>query len=930
MKITRCQVNHLINPLGYELGKPVFSYVVEEVKGKIQTDARICVSRSAAMESQVFDTGFINIDSLAYKADMLLLPRTRYYWTVTVHTDAGEEVTSEVNWFETAKQDETWAGKWITCDSKEPRHPIFTKELPITKEVAAARLYICGLGLYEAYLNSEKIGTEYMTPYANNYNRWLQYQTYDITDQLAKGGRLAVLLGNGWYRGRFGFNMESNGKPFYSDTLKLIAEVRVLYADGSEDIFGTDESWEVTRSQITFSNIYDGEAADATLPETDAIPAQLCEEVLAPLAARYSTPVTVHEELSASRFIHTPAGETVLDIGQNLAGTFRLKVHEPKGTVIHLQFGEILQGGNFYRDNLRTAKAEYIWVSDGEAHTLQPHFTFFGYRYVKIEGIENLKKEDYTALSLYSNIPPAGTLTTGNEKVNQLISNTQWGQKGNFLDIPTDCPQRDERMGWTGDAQVFCPTAAYLTDCCAFFRKYLHDMAEEQLENSGMVPNVVPSVGDNDCSSAWGDATCIIPWNLYLFYGDKSILSEHFDSMKAWVDFMQIQDGDDHAWRKHRHYGDWLALDHPSGGKNEARGGTDEGFLADVHYRHSAMLTAKAARELGKEDEANHYDALAGRILKGIREEYFSPSGRCCIDTQTAHLITLRYGLHEHDRAREALQKSLFNAGNKLRTGFIGTPILCDVLSEEGLHELAYDLLLGEEYPGWLYAVNLGATTIWERWNSVEADGSISSTGMNSLNHYAYGSIVAWMWRYIAGIQPCEEAPGFRKVKLVPVPDWRLRHAAAEYASPAGTYKSAWKALDTTHVEMSFTVPFGCTAELELPFAPEQVYEDKANPMFVRVEKGICHLMAGTYLVRYETTKPLRKVYSTHIPIYVLMNVPKVRAVLEKEVPQFARTPSSMWRQSMRQIAAQYSAQAADTDKHFAMIDAMLAQIDEA
>ncbi len=843
MNIVQCKTSHVVNPIGYAMEKPIFSYQVEGATGKRQAEARILVSLSPDMTSPVYDTGFTDaIDSLAFAAELPLCPRTRYYWTVTVRTDAGEEATSAINWFETAKMDEPWAGQWITCDSAEVRHPFFSKNIAVSRPLKSARLYICGLGLYEAFIGGNRVGEEYFTPYSNDYTQWLQYQTYDVTAELLEGAELSVLLGNGWYKGRFGFTKLEPQEGYYGKTWKLMAEVRLTYVDGSEEVIATDESWRVTRSNITFSNLYDGEKEDANLPAVSPVQATICEEALPPLIARYSTAVTVHEQLRPVEIIKTPLNETVIDVGQNLAGSFRLRVHLKKGETLRLQFGEVLQNGCFYRDNLRSAQAEYVWVSDGEAHVLCPHFTFYGYRFVKVEGMDGITADDFTALALYSDIPETGNIVTGHALVNQLIQNTRWGQKGNYLDVPTDCPQRDERMGWTGDAQVFSPTAAYLTDCFAFMRKFLYDMSYEQKGHGGMVPDVVPCAGHHRQACAWGDATCIIPWNMYVFYGDASILEAHFDAMKAWVDYLQRLDGDNHQWGKEFHYGDWLALDLPTGRTDEVFGATDEGFIANVYYRNSAELTAKAARVLGKTEEAAHYQQLADTLLAYIQSEYYSSTGRCCIDTQTAHILTVYFNLQEDKSRAQAALKRLFKLSKgKLRTGFIGTPLMCNVLSDLGDSGAAYELLLNEEYPGWLREIKLGATTIWERWNSINDDGSISSTGMNSLNHYAYGSVVEWIFRHAAGIQPVEGAPGFRKAILRPTPSARLGTLDASYQSAAGLYRVSWKVMDKEHLELSVTVPFGCTAELYLPFSKE----------------GMLPLTSGTYTFAYQTTQEM-------------------------------------------------------------------------
>lgn len=852
MKITHLKTNHLVNPLGYLMDAPVFTFQVEDAVGKRQTAARIRVSETPDMTAPLYDTGFSSkVSSLAHQAEIPLKPRTRYYWQAAVQTDAGEEAESAIQWFETAKMDEAWQAKWISCDSLEARHPVFEKALAAQSGLVSARLYLCGLGLYEASLNGERIGHEYFTPYSNNYQKWLQYQTFDITDAMRKGGLLSVSLGNGWYKGRFGFTSPPDGAGFYGDSWKLIAEIRLTYQDGSEKVIGTDESWQVTRSDITFSNLYDGEHADATLPPLPPVPALPCGAPAAPLTARLSTAATVHERLKPIALLHTPANETVLDIGQNLAGIFELSVHVPRGQTVHLWFGEVLQSGCFYRDNLRSAKAEYSWVSDGQPHVLMPRFTFFGFRYVKVEGVKNLQKDDFTALALYSDIAPLGDIVTGHALVNKLIQNTRWGQKGNYLDVPTDCPQRDERMGWTGDAQVFSPTAAYLTDCYAFMRKYLYDMGQEQLEHNGKVPDVVPSAGLTGVACGWGDACCIIPWNMYVFYGDDAILKEHYPHMRSWVDYLQRLDGDTHEWGKRFHYGDWLALDLPGLKPDTTRGGTDESFIANAYFRHSAVLTAKAARVLGKTADEEKYLRLADKLLSYIQSEYFSPAGRCCVDTQTAHVLTLYLGLiDDKARPKQALDRLFELSDGQLRTGFIGTPLLCNVLTDVGDAKRAYQLLLNEDYPGWLHEIKLGATTVWERWNSVNDDGSISSTGMNSLNHYAYGSIVEWLFRHAAGIAPAENAPGFQRAVLKPQISRELGFLNASYRSAAGLYELSWKVLDENHVEVAVTVPFNCTAELHLPFAPKG-----ACPKCAVYKNGGCELQSGSYRMVYETTQ---------------------------------------------------------------------------
>lgn len=873
MKIYDMKVNHLVNPLGFRMERTVFSWKVAEAAGTRQKSARVRVAADPQMESLLFDSGMdATASSLGYLVRIDLKPRTRYYWTVTVLSDAEEEATGEVQWFETGKRMEPWQAQWITCDNTEKRHPYFEKRVELKRAVKEARLYICGLGLYEAYyapdgrerqdgdgrISLVRIGKEYLTPYSNDYNEWVQYQTFDVTELLKEAGKLSVLLGNGWYKARFGFNAREN-VGFYGNEWKLLAELRISYIDGTEEVIGTDDSWSVRRSNLTFSNLYDGEWRDDTLPELPPEQAVFCEPPRGELTERMSLPVTIHEVFEPKELLHTPAGEHVFDMGQEFTGIFSLKVHEPAGTKIHIQTGEILQGGCFYNENLRSAKSEYIYVSNGDEIELMPHFTFYGYRYVKVEGITDLHKEDLKGFAYYSDIEEKGSIHTGHKLVNRLIENIRWGLQSNFVDVPTDCPQRDERMGWTGDAQVFSPTATYLKDTYAFYAKYLYDMAKEQSALSGKVPVVVPSCKEEHTSSVWGDAACIMPWNLYLFYGDRSILEDQFESMKAWVDYIRSVDGKNHGWRYVFHYGDWLSLDNPVGGAEQVFGATDEEFIANLYYAVSAGLVAKAAKVLGKTAEEEEYENLSKEQFAVVKREYYSATGRCCIKTQTALILTLKYHLSENEElTKKQLLKLFEDSKEKLKTGFVGTPLLCNVLSDNGLDALAYKLLLNEEYPGWLNEVKLGATTVWERWNSLLSDGTISGITMNSMNHYAYGSIAEWLFRHSASIDFSEDAPGCTSAKFIPVLSFALRSMEAQYDSPSGIYKSAWKLSDSSHVTLSFTVPFGCTAALRLPLAKEEVYQDTRNPMFADVRDGVCHLVSGDYTVSYETAEEVK------------------------------------------------------------------------
>jgi alpha-L-rhamnosidase len=835
VKITHLKTNHIVNPLGFAIEKPTFSWIVEDTYDTKQTAAQILISYDDAFQQILFDSGRVEgngIDSLAYRPPISLKPRTRYFWKVRVWGES-ESTESDTAWFETAKMDEAWQATWITPDWEDNKiHPILYEHFDVPSQVATARAYICGLGLYHFELNGQKVGDEYLTPYCNAYDQWIQYQTFDITDQITVGSNLiAVMLGNGWYKGRYGAN---GGKvDFYGDRFALICEIHIMLENGEELIVSSDPSWKAQPSPIMDSDIFDGETYDAridrTVPSADkpyGVKAINIDTAL--LEARKSLPVCINETINPIALIHTPAGETVLDMGQNMTGWLRFRTQAPADTRIHLQFGEVLQNGNFFRDNLRTAKAEYIYIADGTEAVVEPYFTFYGFRYVKISGwVGEIDLNDFVGCVVYSRMDTTGEIETSNEKVNQLFKNAMWGQKGNFLDIPTDCPQRDERLGWTGDTQIFSGTACFNMDSFAFFSKYAYDLGKEQSKTGGMVPHIVPMSNlSKGGSSAWGDVATILPWNVYEFSGDVSILEQQFESMRAWVDYIKGVDeasGGRRLWTEGEHFGDWLALD--ADDPVSRKGGTPEDFIASAFYCYSARLVAKAASILGKTQEAEDYGRLSEEVKAAIQKEYFTPTGRLAIPTQTGYVLALFMNLapdNHRKRVENDMIEKLRQNKIHLRTGFVGTPYLCRVLSNIGANDLAYQLLLNEDYPSWLYAINLGATTIWERWNSLNPDGSISSTGMNSLNHYAYGSIVEWMYRDMCGLNPTSGengAVGFRHALIEPKPNPLLQWARARYRSAAGVYESGWHIDEAGNLTIEIAIPFNASARVVLPNA---------------------------------------------------------------------------------------------------------------
>ncbi len=869
MKITHCKLNHLTNPLGWDVSNPTVSYIVEDARGRFQSAARVRVSRTADFAECLYDSGVrADIASTGFELPIALEPMTRYYWKVWVRDDAGDSAESDVQWFETGKLDAPWRAGWITPDADKAVQVVLFRHIAVEKPVRRARAYLVGLGLYELRVNGAKQGDECLLPGFCDYDDWIQYQTFDLP--LTRGDNLVELvLGDGWYKGNYGLIKRYEN---YGDRLAAIAEIHILYEDGTEETVVTDERWQARRSPIVESGIYCGEVFDATLDAGEPFGVKPIDLGHERLSARLSPPITVHERITPVEVIHTPAGETVLDMGQNMVGWLQFRCEAPKGARIHLQFGEILQEGNFYRDNLRTAKAAFTYISDGVPRDVRQHFTFYGFRFVKVEGwVGEVRPEDFTGLVIHSEMEARGDVTTSDPLVNRLVRNARWGMKGNFLDVPTDCPQRDERYGWTGDAQIFSGTACYFMDTYAFYAKYGRDLYLEQRKLGGSVPDVVPVANyPGDASTAWGDAATIIPWNVYLHTGDRGILRRQYDSMKAWVDYMKRQDdadGGPRLWRTGAHYADWLALDgnYPGG----VFGATDPNLIASGYYFHSAQIVARAARILGNDADAEAYGRLADEIRDAFRREYFTPGGRLAVDTMTAYVFSLYLGLVPEDavaRARTGLLNRLQKNFYHLETGFVGTPYLCRVLSENGMNDIAYHLLLEKGYPGWLYEVLMGATTVWERWNSVEPDGRISGTEMNSLNHYSYGSIVEWMFRDMCGINPVEDGAGFKRFRIAPKPNYRIARAAATLDSASGRIESAWE-IEGGMLRFRFTVPFDSVAEIALPDADAAAVRAAlegpgAEDLRQAGRDVILTVGPGEYAVRYAPTVPYRRTYS--------------------------------------------------------------------
>lgn len=896
MRITNIRINGIENPAGFVCDQITCSWNVRETVSKRQTHAVIEVSDSKDFKHICYKKEGADLRQSGERLEIKLKPRTTYFYRITVEGDAGDQAVSEVCTFETGKMHECWTADWIGTAKEDTFHPVMIKSFTLSKKVLRARLYAAGVGLFEAYINGEKLGEEYLAPYVNNYEKNIQVMTFPIDHTLRENGEntLELLLGKGWYMGTFGLEMK---KENYGDRMAAIAELHLEYEDGTSECICTDKSWKYYGSDIEDSGIYFGEILNRMLWEKKQNPLRPVQILEAPnalrpiqvpedeegtknlskahLMDRISLPVLAKERVMVQEVLRTPAGETVLDMGQNFAGFIEFRADFPKGTKIVFDFGEILQEGNFYNKNYREAKSQFVYISGGHPETVRAHFTFFGFRYVRVTGWPGAcRKEDFTGRVLYSDIRRTGYITTGNEKLNRLYKNTIWGLKSNFIDMPTDCPQRSERLGWTGDAQVFAPTASYHMDTRAFFHKFIKDLRDEQQYLDGGVPNYLPNIGHKeDVGSVWGDIATFLPNTLYTYYGDLDEMEYCYPLMKDWVDYIDKKD----AKRGERqylfnfgfHFGDWLALDGPT--ETSFKGSTDDDYIASVYYYRSVQIVRQMAQRLGKQNDADYYFTLEEKIAQAVFREFFTPSGRLAVDTQAAYVIALKFGMYiDKEKTIDQFKLRLKKDCNQIKCGFVGAPLLCTVLAEAGLYETAYDFLLKEGFPSWLYSVNLGATTIWERWNSVLPDGTISDTGMNSLNHYAYGSVMEFVYAYAAGIRPLE--PGFQKAVIAPHPDIRLKNMECLYDSVNGLYVSKWSIEDDGTFKAHIEVPFGCEAEADLP----------------GYSGGKQRLTAGSYDFSYQPEQDFRKPYHEGTSLSRIAQDKNALGILGRYVPVIA------------------------------------------
>ncbi|MDD3338672.1 MAG: family 78 glycoside hydrolase catalytic domain [Lachnospiraceae bacterium] len=788
VKVENLRINYQKEIMGIE-GTPRFSWEIQsDRRNVLQQSYQIQIAGDAAFAQMVYDSGNVASECSVQVVleDFSLEPLSGYYVRVRVTT--GDEQSA---WSESAHMvsgmltEESWEASFVSAETPEDKDDskgtYVRGGFRVEKEVREAYACCTALGVYNLYINGTKIGKDELTPGWTSYNKNLLYQIYDVKDALNNGANMAgAMLAAGWYKGLMGFVHKRNN---YGCQTAFLFQMLIRYADGTSQLVMSDENWQGADAPIVFSEIYDGEIYDAakeikdwSLAGTNTYPWKPVETLPADktiLHPQGAGKVTQREIFAPRELLKTPKGEMVLDFGQNMSGRIHVKAKGKKGDVIQLNCFEVLdKDGNVYLDNLRKAKQNmtYVFAEDKEVE-FYPRFTFMGFRYAVIRAFPGEPKaENFEAHALYSDMEPLGEFACSNADLNQLHHNILWGLKGNFVDVPTDCPQRDERCGWTGDAQIFSRTACYLMDTYTFYEKWLRDVVADTPED-GSIPHVVPDIltgksEDNwlvkegsTGAAAWADVAVINPWTLYLMYGDTDILKKQFENMKGWIDFMEAH-ATDYIWNYKVQFGDWVALDAEEG---SYFGATPNDLTCTAYFAYSTELFVKICKILGKQELAQKYQELYDHIVETYQKRFFNEDGSMNVQTQTAHIVSLYFKLVPKaavEKVVEGLLRLLKKENGHLVTGFVGTPYFCHALSQNGCLKEAYELLLKDDFPSWLYQVKMGATTVWEHWDGIKPDGTMWSPGMNSFNHYAYGAVGEWLYRVASGIEADEANPG--------------------------------------------------------------------------------------------------------------------------------------------------------------------------
>jgi alpha-L-rhamnosidase len=893
VKVVALRVEYLENPMGVGELYPRLSWIIETDREnwvQVAYEIRAADSPEALKDVNTlwWDTGKVDGDqstNVEYNGPELRSEQ-RIWWQVRVWSHQGEcsEWSEPSFWQMSLLSSEDWRASWIQPDFNEDVSQSYPAaymrkefELPEKCSIKRATVHVTAQGLFELHLNGEKVSEDLFTPGWTSYNKRLQFLSYDVTGHLCEGSNcLGSVLGDGWFRGPINWQLR---RHTYGEKTALLCQLHIQFEDGSEQWVLSDHSWKANTGPILKSEIYDGEVYDARLEHEGWSEAGFVENgwkhcMEAPigydvLTASCSEPVRVTERLSPKEILTTPKGEVVIDFGQNLVGRVILELSGKAGEKIVIDHAEVLDpDGNFYTDNLRQAKQrlEYTFAGRGGAETFVPHFTFMGFRYIRITGYSpEIHRDAFRAEAFHSDMAMTGSFECSDPLINRLQANICWSLRGNFVDVPTDCPQRDERLGWTGDAQVFAPTACFNANAAPFFTKWLKDIAADQRED-GSVPWVVPNVVENGGgtgwsdgfgSTAWADVAVTLPWELYLKYEDRRVLRNQYGSMRAWVEYMIHHAGERYIFDQGFHFGDWLSFAEymsyhfaaPDYGYAGAH--TDKDLIATAYFYHCTRIIGDTAEILGFSDDAGRYRCLLPKIQNAFVEEFVTDTGRLASNTQTAYAVAIAFGVlpdRFRESAKQRLVKDIQDLGH-LTTGFVGTPILSDTLTELGCEEQAYQLLFNKRYPSWLFPVIQGATTIWERWDGIKPDGSFQDVGMNSFNHYAYGSVGNWLYSHVAGLQVDTAKPGYKHFIVRPVLTPLLSYVNLTYESPSGKIGIRWE-LEGSRFLLKVIVPPNTSATIHVPKASASGSVSTKQVFSLPVTYTVSEVGSGTHEFR--------------------------------------------------------------------------------
>lgn len=841
VEITSMRVNGLNNAAGIAPNETVsFSWICESpTKNSVQTAYEIIVTERGR---KVWSSGKVESDkSTQVRYEGSLKPDSRYTWSLRVWDQTKKASKRHTAVWTTGLNTEDWQAKWIGVESEKPTPIHLRTEKSLKKRVARATAYVTAHGIYEAFINGERVGDYELTPGWTSYNKHIQYQAFDVTKMFVPGkNAIAAVVTPGWYSG--GMNYGDVKKRYrYGRDVALLMQIHIHYTDGSTEIIKSDEEWMMSdtsakASGIVFANIYDGQSIDARLYDKNWTTvnykgegwskATVLDMPKNHIIATINEPVKQYKVIKPVKYIVTPKGEKVLDFGQNIVGWERVNLRGKAGDVVKISHAEVLdKHGNIYTVNLRKAKATSTYTLSGGEDYFEPRHTFFGFRYLRVEGVEgDLNLEDFEVVPVWSSFDNVGHFSSSNDVINQLQSNIWWGFHDNFVDVPTDCPQRDERLGWTADAQVFFRTATFLGRVDTFFRKWLADLRADQRAD-GRVPKIIPDTfPDKDhrsASTGWADAATVTPWLHYMAYGDVDILAKQYDSMKAWTDYViGISRDRDWLWNNDfdAHYGDWLFWTKDNDRDGQAAV-TSKFLIAQCFFANSVDVVYRSARLLGKTQDMVYYGDIAKKVRDAFCREYVTPNGLISSDTQTAYVLALHFNMLPENMRPKAVARLVDNIKRykyHITTGFLGTPYICNVLTDYGYSDVAYKLLLQKSCPSWIYPISKGATTIWERWDSIRPNGDIIK-GMNSFNHYSLGAIGDWLYRSAVGIREAE--PGFKSIVIRPHTGGNFANMEAATETPYGKVAAAWKAEKNVLTQLDVEIPFNTTAKIYVPAA---------------------------------------------------------------------------------------------------------------